>query len=111
MAPSRQNRRGNCRRGAHKIDVQIVRCNCPGLSRITVRNFLRTLALPNPVEHWSQTTLQTKLIKISAKVARHSRNVTLQTARQANFISRASMCPLTAWETPNPGCSPAKSAQ
>ncbi len=34
-------------------------------------NFLRTLALPEAVEHWSLTTLREKLIKIGAKVVRH----------------------------------------
>ncbi len=33
-------------------------------------NCLRTLALPEAVRHWSLTTLQTKLIKIGAKVVR-----------------------------------------
>jgi hypothetical protein len=36
-------------------------------------NFLRTLALPEAVEHWSLTTLREKLIKIGAKVVRHGR--------------------------------------
>ena len=36
-------------------------------------NFLRTLALPDGVEHWSITTLHDKLIKIGAKVVRHGR--------------------------------------
>jgi hypothetical protein len=35
-------------------------------------NFLRTLALPQTVEHWSLTTLREKLIKIGAKVVRHA---------------------------------------
>ncbi len=34
-------------------------------------NFMRTLALPAEVEHWSLTTLREKLIKIGAKVVRH----------------------------------------
>ncbi len=33
-------------------------------------NFLRTLALPYEVEHWSLTTLREKLVKIGAKVVR-----------------------------------------
>ena len=41
-------------------------------------NFLRTPALPEAVEHWSLTTLRTKLIKIGAKVVRHGRYVTFQ---------------------------------
>ncbi len=36
-------------------------------------NFLRTLALPKEVEHWSLTTLREKLVKIEAKVVRHGR--------------------------------------
>ncbi len=46
-------------------------------------NFLRTLALPQEVEHWSLTTLQEKLIKIGAKVVRHGRYITFQMAEVA----------------------------
>ena len=46
-------------------------------------NFLRSLALPTEVEHWSVTTLQEKLIKIGAKVVRHGRYVTFQLAEVA----------------------------
>jgi hypothetical protein len=31
-------------------------------------NFLRTLALPQEVEHWSLTTLREKLVKIGARI-------------------------------------------
>jgi hypothetical protein len=41
-------------------------------------NFMRTLALPEAVEHWSLTTLREKLIKIGAKVVSHGRYVTFQ---------------------------------
>jgi hypothetical protein len=34
-------------------------------------NFLRRLALPRVVEHWSLTTLREKVVKIGAKVVRH----------------------------------------
>ncbi len=50
-------------------------------------NFMRTLALPKEVEHWSLTTLREKLVKIGAKVVRHGRYVTFQLAEVA--ISRA----------------------
>ena len=50
-------------------------------------NFLRTLALPAAVEHWSLTTLQTKFIKIGAKLVRHGRYITFQLAEVA--VSRA----------------------
>ena len=32
-------------------------------------NFMRTLALPKKVEHWSLTTLREKLVKIGAKLS------------------------------------------
>jgi len=38
-------------------------------------NFLRRLALPRKVSHWSLTTLREKLVKIGAKVVKHSRYV------------------------------------
>ena len=46
-------------------------------------NFLRTLVLPEAVEHWSLTTLQTKLVKIGGKVVRHGRYVSFQLAEVA----------------------------
>ncbi len=46
-------------------------------------NFLRTLALPEAVEHGSLTTLREKLIKIGAKIVRHGRYITFQLAEVA----------------------------
>jgi len=46
-------------------------------------NFLRRLALPRPVKHWSLTTLREKLIKIGAKVVQHSKYVTFHMAEVA----------------------------
>ena len=46
-------------------------------------NFLRRLVLPQKIKHWSLRTLLTKLIKIGAKVVRHSRIVTFQMAEVA----------------------------
>ncbi len=46
-------------------------------------NFLRTLAMPQEVEHWSLTTLRKKLIKIGAKVVKHGRYLTFQLAAVA----------------------------
>ena len=46
-------------------------------------NFLRRLALPNSVKHWSLTTLREKLIKIGAKVVTHARYVIFQMAEVA----------------------------
>lgn len=46
-------------------------------------NFMRTLALPEEIKHWSLTTLREKLVKIGAKVVRHGRYVTFQLAEVA----------------------------
>ncbi len=46
-------------------------------------NFLRRLALPRSVKHWSLTTLREKLIKIGAKVVTHARYVIFQLAEVA----------------------------
>jgi len=46
-------------------------------------NFMRRLALPRSVKKWSLTTMREKLIKIGAKVVRHSRYVIFQMAEVA----------------------------
>jgi hypothetical protein len=46
-------------------------------------NFLRRLALPKLVKKWSLRTLREKLIKIGAKVVRHSRYIIFQMAEVA----------------------------
>lgn len=46
-------------------------------------NFLRQAVPPQSVRHWSLTTLREKLIKIGAKVVRHSRQVIFQMAEVA----------------------------
>jgi len=43
-------------------------------------NFLRRLAPPRSISHWSLRTLQTRLIKIGAKVVRHARYTCFQMA-------------------------------
>jgi len=43
-------------------------------------NFLRRLALPRKIKHWSLRSLLTRFIKIGAKIVRHSRYVTFQMA-------------------------------
>ena len=43
-------------------------------------NFLRRLVLPKKIKHWSLRSLLVKLIKIGAKVVRHSGYVTFQMA-------------------------------
>ena len=46
-------------------------------------NFIRALALPDEVSHWSITTIREKLIKIGAKIVRHGRYLTFQLAEVA----------------------------
>jgi hypothetical protein len=46
-------------------------------------NFMRTLALPKEVEHWSLTTIREKLVKIGAEVVAQRRYVTFQMAEVA----------------------------
>ena len=46
-------------------------------------NFLRRLALPASVKHWTLTTLRDKLIKIGCKVVHHARRVVFQLAEVA----------------------------
>ena len=77
-----------------KNAIRWTRLSCRKLRNNTVRlqlhalaynlgNFMRTLALPKAVEHWSLTTLREKLIKIGAKVVSHGRYVTFQLAAVA----------------------------
>ena len=49
-------------------------------------NFLRRLALPAYVRHWTLTTLLVKLIKTGAKVVRHARYVIFQMAEVAVML-------------------------
>jgi hypothetical protein len=46
-------------------------------------NFMRTLAMPDPIKEWSLTSLREKLVKIGAKVVSHGRYVTFQLAEVA----------------------------
>ncbi len=46
-------------------------------------NFMRTLALPRAMAHWSLTTLRGKLVKIGARMVCHGRYVTFQMAEVA----------------------------
>ncbi len=66
----------------HDFDDNQVRLQLFALA-YNLGNFLRRLALPRSVEHWSLTTMLEKLIKIGAKVVSHSRYVTFQMAEVA----------------------------
>jgi hypothetical protein len=43
-------------------------------------NFVRRLALPETVKHWSLTSIQTRLIKIGGRLVRHARRLVFQLA-------------------------------
>jgi hypothetical protein len=85
---------GSLRRRRHLETCWWVRLSCRKLRDNAVRlqlhalaynlaNFMRTLALPKEVEHWSLTTLREKLVKIGAKVTSPGRYVTFQMAEIA----------------------------
>jgi hypothetical protein len=52
-----------------RLQLHVLACNL---------NLLRTLALPQEVEHWLLTSLREELIKIGARVVRHGRYVVFQ---------------------------------
>ncbi len=68
-------------------------------------SFLRRLTLPRSIRHWSLTTLREKLVKIGAKVVRHSRYVIFQLAEEV-LTSRCLKRRLTLRrdESPSRGC-------
>ena len=43
-------------------------------------NFVRRLALPEGIKHWSLTSMQTRLIKIGGRLVRHARRLVFQLA-------------------------------
>ena len=67
------------RLSCHDFDDNQVRLQLFALA-YNLGNFLRRLALPRSISHWSLRTLQTRLIKIGAKVVRHARYTCFQMA-------------------------------
>jgi hypothetical protein len=94
------------RLSCHSFRNNVVRLQ-PHALAYNLGNFLRTLALPQAVEHWLLTTLRTQLIKIGPKVVRHGRYVTFQLAEMAirralfagflHLIDRLRPAPLPPW--------------
>lgn len=87
------NKRGTCEQWIKegKNAVKWTRLSCQSFEANAVRlqlhalaynlgNFLRTLATPEPIWHWSLTSLREKLIKIGAKTVSHARYVAFQMA-------------------------------
>jgi hypothetical protein len=58
-----------------RLQLFVLACN--------LGNFLRQAMLPQAVRHWTLTTLREKLIKIGAKVVRHSGKIVFQMAEVA----------------------------
>ncbi len=96
MASQVYNQRGTAEHWIHgsKHAINWARLSCRKFRDNAVRlqlhalaynhaNFLRTLALPEVVEHWSLTTLREKLVQIGANVIRHGRYVTFELAEVA----------------------------
>jgi len=67
------------RLSCHRFAANAVRLQLHALA-YNLGNFLRTLALPKAVSHWSMTTLRGRLVKIGAKIVRHGRAVAFQMA-------------------------------
>jgi Transposase DDE domain group 1 len=90
------NKRGTCEQWIKegKGAIKWTRLSCRSFAANAVRlqlhalaynlgNFLRTLATPEPIKHWSLTSLKEKVIKIGAKVISHGRYVAFQMAEVA----------------------------
>jgi hypothetical protein len=70
------------RLSCHAFRQNAVRLQLHALA-YNLANFMRTVALREEVEHWSLTTLREKLVKIGARIVRHSRYVVFQMAEVA----------------------------
>ena len=70
------------RLSCHSFDANQVRLQLHVLA-YNLGNFLRRIALPASVKHWTLTTLRDKLIKIGGKMVHHARYVTFQLAEVA----------------------------
>jgi len=67
-------KKSRCRFHDNQVRLQLFALACD------LGNFLRQLALPRAVKHWSLTTLPEKLIRIGATVVHHARYITFQPA-------------------------------
>jgi hypothetical protein len=69
--------------GCPAAPSETTRCGCSCSRSPATRQFLRSLALPDAVAHWSLTTLRKKLVKIGARIVWHGRYVVFQLAEVA----------------------------
>jgi hypothetical protein len=67
------------RLSCHRFAANAVRLQLRALA-YNLAKFLRALALPEAVKHWSLTTLRDRLVKIGAKIARHGRSIAFRMA-------------------------------
>ncbi len=70
------------RLSCHSFDANRVRLQLHVLA-YNLGNFLRRLALPPSVKHWTLTTLRDKLVKMGSKIVYHARYVTFHLAEVA----------------------------
>jgi hypothetical protein len=90
------NQRGNCEQWIKegKYALAWTRLSCIRYACNQVRlalfilaynlgNFLRRLALPSEISHWSLRSVQLKLIKIGARIVSHARRTVFQMAEVA----------------------------
>ena len=70
------------RLSCHRFDANQARLQLH-VPAYNLGNFLRRIALPASVKHWTLTTLREKLIKIGGRMVRHARYVTFQLAEVA----------------------------
>jgi hypothetical protein len=82
VVAERKHAMGWTRLSCHAFRQNTVRLQLHALA-YNLTNFLRTLALPAEVEHWSLTAMREKLFKIGARTVRHGRYVVFQLAELA----------------------------
>jgi hypothetical protein len=82
MTTGRQHAIGWTRLSCHGFEANHVRLQRHVLA-YHLGNFLRTVALPPSVKHWTLTRLRDRLIKIGGKMVRHARYVTFHVAEVA----------------------------
>jgi hypothetical protein len=67
------------RLSCHKFVANQARLG-PFILAYNLGNFMRRLALPESMKHWSLTSLQTRLIKTGGRLVRNARRLTFQLA-------------------------------
>ncbi len=103
------------REGKHALHWTRLSCHCFDDNHVRLQlfvlaynlgNFLRRLALPPRVRHWTLTTMLEKLIKIGAKMVRHAGYVTFQMAEVAvpRSLFRDILARVRRLSLPPPGC-------